>query len=107
MSQEVFDIVSKGLLEQNAKSWDEAGICKLRDGRGRKCALGFLIPDEEYVSRMEIDIPFGDIASRYGVSPALLDSLRAVHDCSSPSLWRKRLERVADDFNLDKGVLNA
>ena len=49
-SQEVFDVVAKHLLTQNAKSmddpWDE--MCAYRGENGRRCAVGALIPDDLY-----------------------------------------------------------
>jgi hypothetical protein len=61
--QEIFDTVAKHLFEQGEQStaWDEdfkKNKCRYRDGIGKKgkvlkCAVGVLIPDEDYDPAME------------------------------------------------------
>lgn len=51
--QEVFDKVTHHLLSQQVKAADSDGACLYRTPEGRKCAIGCLIPDEEYREHME------------------------------------------------------
>lgn len=51
-AQEIFDTVVRGLRAQGAQS-TLGSACRYRDHKGRKCAVGQLIPDELYDLRME------------------------------------------------------
>ncbi len=52
--QKAFDTMVLGLNEQKAVSVDHLGdLCMYRGTDGRKCAVGFLIPDEKYDREME------------------------------------------------------
>lgn len=53
--QEIFDIAYRGLASQGfLSSADEAeDTCLYRDGNGRKCAVGWCIPDDAYRSVWE------------------------------------------------------
>ena len=63
-NEEAFKISANGLLKQGRKSVGSTenavlmglGYCRYRGDHGRKCAIGLLIPDEEYSVHME---PFG------------------------------------------------
>jgi hypothetical protein len=50
--QAVFDYVVKFLRKQGCKSMGECN-CRYRDNMGHACAVGCLIPDDEYDVRME------------------------------------------------------
>lgn len=51
------------LLRQGAPAYDDArGLCLYRDHHGRACAIGGLIPDEEYTESLEPDA-LGDVLS--------------------------------------------
>ena len=52
-AQEVFNTVVTGLRKQNAVSETPSGGCAYRGEHGRKCAVGMLIPDDEYDPRKE------------------------------------------------------
>lgn len=51
--QEVFDAVVHHLLTQQAKAADDDGACLYRGPKGRTCAVGCLILDEDYSGAME------------------------------------------------------
>ena len=57
--QEVFDTVVAALVKQGRKSLAENGDpsiskdCRYRGDDGLKCAIGHLIPDDEYAEWME------------------------------------------------------
>lgn len=57
--QEIFDKVLEHLRKQGGLSLNEHGKCCYRGNHGNKCAIGVLIPDELYKSRMEYKTPSG------------------------------------------------
>lgn len=67
--QEAFNIVCEKLAEQKYKSSDE-GSCLYRGPEGRKCGVGWLIPDDEY--RIDFDnSTFFNIDTVIKASPTL------------------------------------
>lgn len=89
--QEIFNIVWKGLSSQK---WEQSRTathrCAYRGEAGHKCAIGWLIPDEDYVPSMEgcpIDMsrPLQQVLQKIGVPideeglPFLYD-LQQAHD---------------------------
>lgn len=56
--QEIFNKAIRALHAQPQKSYDEfTGTCFYRGPEGIKCAIGHLIPDEEYNPKFEGEIP--------------------------------------------------
>lgn len=52
--QEAFDTMVLGLNAQKALSLSDDGFsCRYRDNNGNKCAVGFLISDDEYTPEIE------------------------------------------------------
>lgn len=55
--QETFDIVVGNLIKQGGPSsevrGDDVAVCMYRSKEGRKCAAGWLIPDEQYSPTFE------------------------------------------------------
>lgn len=112
--QEIFNIVSTHLLEQDDKSaeTDEKGLfrCKYRGPNGLKCAIGILIPDEEYNPEWEgkcvntQNLSEGmPIAAACGISRADVDfarSLQHVHDLFDVCDWRNQLKLFRSSWNL-------
>lgn len=54
-NQVIFDKVAKHLLTQKVQCANSAGNCMYRGPNGLKCAVGALIPDEEYSPLMDDD----------------------------------------------------
>ena len=111
--QEVFDYVIGQLVRQGGRSVSASGEdCRYRGSDGSKCAVGFLIPDELYVWRMEGDSlsglcdHFPDVCAKAGIKKHndILKCLQHMHD--SPSTWKsqdnfvRRARRIADLYNL-------
>lgn len=111
--QEVFDFVGNHMLKQNetsVKSWDGEETCMYRlqkeDGTILRCAVGCLIPDEDYTSNMEdktilnmqeqgiINIQSMDVIN-------LLTSLQETHDYTHPSKWGMSLKEIAKQYHLN------
>jgi hypothetical protein len=51
--QIAFDIAVSGIIAQGGRSDSDGGTCAFRGERGRKCAIGFLIKDEDYRPEFE------------------------------------------------------
>jgi len=112
-TQEVFDYVIGQLVRQGGRSVSASGTdCRYRGSDGSKCAVGFLIPDELYVWRMEGDSisglceHFPDLCAKAGIKKHkdILNGLQYMHD--SLSTWQNqdsfshKARRIADLYNL-------
>jgi hypothetical protein len=115
-AQELFDTVAKHLLTQNAKSRDGGDLCFYRDPNGLKCAVGCLIPDDEYRPEMENRTVAGMLYYRPELLTRerfeeiesnidLLTDLQIVHDDRKIEMWREELRIVANHFELKADVL--
>lgn len=105
--QQIYDIVSTGLIAQGAKSLlnDDGLSCRYRGTYGRKCAIGFLIPDSMYNPKMEATYFTDDLIKPVLenvlnrkmtlMDQALLDDLLHVHDHDDPAFWPHKLTAVA------------
>lgn len=115
--QEAFDVAARHLLTQkrhatagpvSAYGVPDRTECCYRMADGLMCAVGVLIPEDEYDSGFE-GCPAEDIAARVpalsGVSVELLEALQEVHDNNAVKLWKGRLQRVAEKWGLDDAVL--
>lgn len=52
--QEAFDIMVSGLIKQGKPSYDiQTMNCMYDNGAGQKCAVGMLIPDDDYSPLLE------------------------------------------------------
>lgn len=107
--QELFDRVYVHLLSQNepAKAWAPSvcnELCRYRGDRGRKCAIGVLIPDNLYIQQMEQET-ISDTFRRIGWEcpqglERALRRLQIIHDETSPTHWNYLLKRFAEDHGL-------
>ncbi len=113
-AQEIFDTVARHLLTQKAESFLEQkmGACAYRGGKGRKCAIGCLIPDEAYDPKMEglaVDILIKNypaaIPNARGNAQFLID-LQRIHDANLVDDWAHHLLRVACLYGLSGSVVH-
>lgn len=51
--QEAFDIMVSGLIKQGKPSYNIHMGCMYNNGAGQKCAVGMLIPDDDYSPLLE------------------------------------------------------
>jgi len=108
LKQELFDRISKHLLNQNERS--EAlvrGACRYRGDNGLKCAVGAIIPDKKYSEKIEgSSVYSSDVAQclpiRYqgGNSLKFLLKLQKLHDQTAVHLWKDGLKEIAKDEGL-------
>ncbi len=111
--QEAFEKVTKHLLTQNERAveLDREGteVCRYRTRSGLMCALGCLIPDDEYMSDIEQHGP--GYVKKYVLALSDLDTnfmcdIQMIHDNNEPKKWRDRLEEYAlnNDYDWPEGV---
>lgn len=114
--QETFNLVVKGLAAQGferAKGPYKDSSCMYRDDKGRKCAVGQLVPDEIYDPEMEVMGSIGWLSIHnplyhWYVDSGLVDhdedlliNLQAAHDgATGPTQVKIRLRVVAHDHEL-------
>lgn len=125
-AEEVFTIVSNHLIKQNKKSFlskeqiseikerlgeksipDEEIGCAYRGANGCKCAIGVLIPDDEYLPEMEGEIPIAlhrivknhELKELLNKHAYLLFDLQGIHDNLEVKDWKKALAKYAKENN--------
>lgn len=107
-NQEIFDKVAAHLLAQNAKAQCDLGSgnlgCVYLDPTtGHKCAVGCLIPADNYHPNMEGRSPY-DLQRNYDlftdVDEELLNDLQRTHDEYDPDEWKDQLHIIAKDYDL-------
>jgi hypothetical protein len=127
--QTAFDIAVSGIIAQGGRSEGTNVVCAFRGKKGRKCAIGFLIKDEDYRPQFEID-GLRTVASAVdlGIDPlaadywAFLRALQGLHDLPySVAKWplldeewdrvylqgfRARAREFAKDWGLSAKVLD-
>ena len=118
--QEIFDQVAVHLLTQNKSSMNisDVDVCAYRGQNGLKCAIGFLIADEDYVPEMDID---GKSVSKlvsdttFQNNPSIqrlkaldidfLSELQGIHDRYEPVQWSIRLKALAKEYKLNQDTI--
>jgi hypothetical protein len=108
-AQEIFDRVwTHFVVEGNPRSLGNDGACKYRSSNGAKCAVGVLIPDEDYETWMDqsasmtAERVLGDArcpASLRKLKPhrSLLIALQNAHDADHSSSDEPSPRRVDPD----------
>ena len=105
-NQEIFTKVKNHLLTQNRKA-TEWGICRYRTTNGLKCAVGCLIPAEEYTDSIELvtvdllccgGIRGFDYLKQFDKS--FLRRLQVIHDNVAVENWENELKAFARLENL-------
>lgn len=118
--QDLFDTVSDHLLKQKRKSKlapedvneDDNGTgCAYRGEGGLKCAVGILIDDNVYETRLEnLGVGNSEVlhalrASGWGVAKGskaekLLSDLQVIHDTAFVKNWKEELTELAEKNKL-------
>ena len=108
LKQELFDRISKHLLNQNERSTEHiSGACRYRGDNGLKCAVGAIISDKKYSEKIEGRTVYTSsviecLPVRYqGVgSISFIGKLQRLHDMTPVSLWKESLKEIAAKHNL-------
>ena len=111
--QDIFDKVAEHLLTQKEKAQDSCEVCRYRTANGAKCAVGCLIPDNNYKKTIE-GFPTQSVWKEMMVMiPGLQDShmrllttLQIVHDSIPVDKWKLELGNVALKHDLNADVLD-
>lgn len=115
-TQYTYDVVALHLLLQGEKSEQlrdhdgELGItCMYRGNYGLRCAIGFLISNQNYNPRME-GKGVGEniicyIGTEYYRNVRFLADLQLIHDNSQPVFWEEKLRSFAKLYGLDDSIL--
>ena len=107
-TQEIFEKSANHLLKQNAVSmtktdYDSKLTCAYRGDNGLMCAVGCLIPNEEYLPELEGESASCVAAytpSLRGANTAFLNELQIIHDKTDTSEWRARLLQLGRGYKL-------
>ncbi|MEX3690648.1 hypothetical protein AB3X91_16005 [Paraburkholderia sp. BR14263] len=118
--QDVFDSVAWPLLHQNARSTAFDSVrCMYRAPDGKRCAVGWLMPDSIYSKALEF-FSVKDVAARLierhdaeatayahflHAHHNLLVALQEMHDARRPDEWPAELRKIAMRFHLNAGVV--
>jgi len=115
-NQEAFEISVKHMFAQGQQAnIITDGVCRYRTDTGLKCAVGALIPDDQYDESLE----FNDVVSLMetnrllflkGVDPNFLMELQNIHDdimsWNDEATFKNMLLALAEEFNLDSRFVN-
>lgn len=106
--QQVFERVAVNLLKQNRWSKDEEGVCAYDGGHGRRCAVGWALPESVFKKwRAKLNDRYGNIGiaeredrTSFPRMILMLKRLQIIHDGCKPATWRESLQIVARDMDL-------
>lgn len=120
LKQKIFNKVVRHLLKQNKKSLKYDNItCAYRGKDGVQCAIGCLIPDEDYTKAMDIhpDIilnypnKISSFLKEKGYMKSFEDQefligLQGIHDSYDIYYWRTQLVSFGKEHNLDLSIFD-
>jgi len=106
--QTIFNTVVDHLRKQGCRAESEWGEgCRYLDDRGRKCAVGCLIPADKYTPEMEGKTLYTLLREDYwsdlqdlAAHEALLTHLQCCHDTCPPEIWEYRFSKIAEYHGL-------
>ena len=111
--QQAFDKMVTHLFTQKEQALDVKEIslapdCFYRMPCGKMCAVGALIPDEEYESSFEGEDVLSiqsQVSTLKVLDSNLLYLMQGIHDNTVPEEWFIEIEDLADTLGLDKTIL--
>lgn len=111
--QDIFEHIATHLIKQGKASFNGA-ICAYRGKDGYSCAIGCLIPDEEYSRKMEGGGVSELMAKFYPEinkeidrdKQNLLIRMQNIHDYWNPVDWKDCIIKYAKERNLDTQFIN-
>lgn len=115
-NQEIFDNAARGLMKQRVQSKIQDGKqCLYRGPGGRKCGIGFSIPDVVYVPEMDttsLGYSLSDILQLidFQGDEDLVFDIRDAHDndlAGGFDLWHAKMLEIAKLWNLSTTTLEA
>lgn len=128
-NQKVFDFIIKKLAEQGRPAMNDKGVCRYRATDGCRCAVGWLIPNEEYDPEWEdTSVGFSVSGAPNDTGPSqwlndkgydldLLEEMQAVHDSAARfavegkgaalQVWSKGFKAIAEDYELSPAYVDS
>ena len=116
--QEVYDSIVYPLLAQNARATGEDGVrCLYRAPDGRRCAIGWIMPDSVYHKTLEfmgvqdiapqlVNTNYADAFGRFLYRHMdMLRDFQEMHDARAPQEWPHYMRRIAQHYNLDASAV--
>lgn len=113
--QAVFDYTTRMIIRQGGPSMNDQGRCLYRAPSGCRCAIGWLIPDDEYDPEME-GKEADDLGLNLAADAPFFKSLQMAHDDSAKDAifrgkefwpaWSARLTTLAGRYHLSSAVLS-
>ena len=104
-TKQLFKTVAEHLLNQQQQS-ENGGLCMYRGPYGNKCAVGCLISDEVYTTKLEglatgaervvkaINTSLNDVLTESDID--LLVELQTIHDNDLVEDWEVRLDNLSN-----------
>jgi hypothetical protein len=114
--QEIYNKAYLGLASQGwVQSINDMELCQYRSGDGRKCAVGWLIPDDKYEKSMEntgigqlIRYREFDCIAELAHEERFLSQLQSAHDEEHiPDNMKARFEAIAIEWGLEIPKVNS
>lgn len=101
-NQEAFTAVVLHLRKQGRRAMTGTD-CLYRAPDGCKCAIGALIPDDQYNPNLEGSNvrALTYLPALQDINPDLLHDLQNTHDLYDPKEWEKRFEYIAGKYKLE------
>lgn len=101
-NQEAFTTVVLHLRKQGRRA-QERSNCRYRAPDGCKCAIGALIPDDQYTPELEGSNLFTitHLPALQDLNTYMLADLQLTHDLYDPKEWEKRFEYLAEKYKLE------
>ncbi len=101
-NQEAFTTVVLHLRKQGRRAQDHSK-CRYRAPDGCKCAIGALIPDDQYNPKLEgrTVLALTHLPALQDLNSFLLSDLQITHDVYYPDEWEKRFEHLAGKYKLE------
>lgn len=109
--QQIIEFIADKLIRQNERSVSYMrGGCRYRGDNNMRCAIGWLISDEEYNPNMESSTVKSLYFKRYEINYntlAMLAELQDMHDCNPIFAWPTIIEGIAKKYGLDTVAIRA
>ena len=98
-NQEAFETMVRHLRKQGCQSVSEHGTrCLYRGPNGRMCAVGCLIPDDQYKRSFEgetAECIAKKVPALSDIEPGILSEMQCIHDDCDVSQWEEGFKGVA------------
>ena len=97
-NQEAFETMVRHLRKQGEKSVNAKGTCVYRGPKALRCAVGCLIPDDQYKRSFEgetAECIAKKVPALSDIEPGILSEMQSIHDDCDVSQWEEGFKGVA------------